>query len=379
MSSSPTTHSLMRGRAASSVFTGKGELKPLKDFIVGELVVDTRLYPHGYTVLVTSRLPKAPKKREGEEASAAELATEICLEVDGKDKGKGREVPGKEVFLKLGALKVDPALATTTQSSSLRPPSPISKTASSDSSKSTDSNATMIVELPKAAEEVKEPLPISYSIYTMPSSPLHSSSLNPEGGTTRHLLRMTLPTAQYWSSTVRDPLTGQVRQGPKKPGWMKVLEGSLEAEEQAEGTETTSNRKRRVKGYVVDVEIRPLVAEAGKAGDKDKKKKLVKKVNVNGVVVSVISEKESLSSLGRDELLNEQTDNMGILSRYVEVNPFHLSGVVLMNDFQSPVYRTRRKLFPKNSYIPSLLRMMFSIPQCGEEQVQVPEVQTLLR
>ena len=47
-------------------------------------------------------------------------------------------------------------------------------------------------------------MPLAYSIYTMPASPMHSSSLNTEAGATRHLLRFSLPTAQYQVSTVLD-------------------------------------------------------------------------------------------------------------------------------------------------------------------------------
>ncbi len=66
-------------------------------------------------------------------------------------------------------------------------------------------------------------LPFIFSLYTMPSSPLHSSGLSAESPS-RHLLRISLPTAQYRVSDVKDPLTGEMRTAPPKPAWLLVLE-----------------------------------------------------------------------------------------------------------------------------------------------------------
>ncbi|EAU90367.2 hypothetical protein CC1G_00751 [Coprinopsis cinerea okayama7 len=320
---SPPAVSHTRGRTVSNAFTAKGEIKPLKDLVVGEMVVDTRLYPDGYSVVVRSRLVKRPRRRKGaagseDVQSVEEIAKEMCLEVDGKDKGKGREGAKKGMFIKLGSLEVLPPKDSVTPTSA----PPMHKATS------TDSTATVTSKTSSQGGFEDNFLPISYTIFTMPSSPLHSSSLNPEGGTTRHLLRMTLPTAQYWSSSVRDPLTGEIRNGPPKPDWLKVLEGSLDPEtlQQGEGDtgddESRSEIDNRLKGVVVDVEIRPVVSaepdkDKTKGEDKDKKRKRVKKVKVNGLTVSVVGEKESLSILGRDALLNERTAKMVVLSRYV--------------------------------------------------------------
>jgi hypothetical protein len=123
-------------------------------------------------------------------------------------------------------------------------------------------------------------LPLVTTIHTMPSSPLHSSGLTAEAPT-RHLVKLTLPTAQYQISTVRDPLTDEVRGAPPKPPWLLSLE---------EG------------GAVVEVEVRP----GGKNGAI---------VVVDGKDVAVVNEKEALTSLGREELLDDRISRMGVLSR----------------------------------------------------------------
>ncbi|TFY80610.1 hypothetical protein EWM64_g3402 [Hericium alpestre] len=128
-------------------------------------------------------------------------------------------------------------------------------------------------------------LPLTYTVHTLPSSPLHSSSLTSDGPS-RHLLRLMLPTGQQQISTLQDPLTGETRGPPPKPEWL------LELQE---------------KGAVLDVEVRPSknVARKGKAA-----------VTVDGHAVKVESEKEALTSLGRDELLDDRVSWMATLTRY---------------------------------------------------------------
>jgi hypothetical protein len=127
-------------------------------------------------------------------------------------------------------------------------------------------------------------LPIAHTIHTMPSSPLHSSGLNTDRPT-RHLLRFSLPTAQYQISTVQDPLTGETHSAPPKPSWLLDLQE---------------------KGAVVDVEIKPA------ASDNKSGKRLV---TVDGIEATVVNEKESLTSLGRDELQEDRISKMAVLSR----------------------------------------------------------------
>ncbi|TFK21777.1 hypothetical protein FA15DRAFT_597274 [Coprinopsis marcescibilis] len=385
-----------RGRTMSSAFTSRGEVKPLKDLVVGEVVVDTRLYPFGYTVSVRTRAVRRRRKKVVGAAvvglsTVKDESKEICLEVDGKDKGKGRESTGKDTFLKLGALRKDistTTIDTTTNVSSIVKSS--SSTSSSSGNASTPQNSQGATTVTPGDEDF-DYLPMSYAIHNMPSSPLHSSSLNAEGGTTRHLLRMTLPTAQYWVSSVRDPLTGEVRKGPKKPLWMEILDGSAKVWKAEDGEQETADVvgdgdeeeptevPARLRGFVVDVEIRPVVVVADeKKDDKDKKKKSMKKIKVNGVSVQVVGEKESLTSLGREELLDDRIAAMGVLSRWVFYKRFVRSHFRLA-DRKHVGYRMRRKHFQKTCYFPSQWRMMSLIPLFGVKAVQVQEMRTLPR
>ncbi|KAJ7626295.1 hypothetical protein DFH06DRAFT_1058338 [Mycena polygramma] len=202
-SSAPTSE--LRGRS-SSAFTIKGEVRPPTDLLVAELVVDSKLYPEGYCIVLRTRL-------------RADVAV--------GERGKYIPLCAQE---KAG---VDTAA-----------------------------------------------LPLATTIHTMPSSPLHSSGLTADAPT-RHLVKLTLPTAQYQISTVRDPLTDEVRAAPPKPPWLLSLE---------EG------------GAVVEVEVRP----GGKKGAV---------VVVDGTDVAVVNEKEALTTLGREELLDDRILKMGVLSR----------------------------------------------------------------
>ena len=139
-------------------------------------------------------------------------------------------------------------------------------------------------------------LPISTSIYTVPASPLHSSGLNADRPP-RHLLRLMLPTAQYQISTVQDPLTGETRGALPKPQWYLDLQE---------------------KGFIVQVYIRPLGGANGKTtvnGSGVKKNSGDVTARVEGVVVAVASEKESLTALGRDELQDDRASRMLLLQR----------------------------------------------------------------
>ncbi|KAA1470286.1 hypothetical protein DENSPDRAFT_797515 [Dentipellis sp. KUC8613] len=129
-------------------------------------------------------------------------------------------------------------------------------------------------------------LPLTYTVHTLPSSPLHSSSLTSDSPS-RHLLRFMLPTAQQQISTLQDPLTGETRGPRPKPQWLVDLQE---------------------KGAVLDVEVRP----AGKILATRKSKSAV---TIDGNAVKVESEKESLTSLGRDELQEDRVAWMTTLTR----------------------------------------------------------------
>lgn len=138
------------------------------------------------------------------------------------------------------------------------------------------------------SEERDKVLPLVVTIHAMPSSPLHSSGLH-EDRPPRHLLRLTLPTAQYHGSTLQDPLTGEIRTAPPKPQWLVNL--------QEKG------------GAVVDIEIIP--ANRNKSSS----------VLADGKTVEVIGEKEALTNLGREELLDNRASRSDILIRWAYFYP----------------------------------------------------------
>ena len=245
----------MRGRTMSSAFTVKGEVKPLMDLVVAEVVVDSKLYGVGAGL--------------AEDGVTGLRGAGYCVEV------KARKRDGKVIPLSLPG--------------SLGPKLPIDATVKANSASSSE------VPVSSTSEEGEgEDVPFVYTIHTMPSSPLHSSGLH-AGGPSRHLLRVTLPTAQYRMTTVKeDPLTGEARNPRPRPAWMEELE-------------------REGGGWIVDVEIRPSF---GRERDVDKKSQGMV-VLVNGKEVIVLGEKESLTSLGRDELLDDRVGKMGVLSRWV--------------------------------------------------------------
>lgn len=215
-----------RIKPSPSAFTVKGELKHSTDLIIAEVVVDMKLYPEGYDVVIRSTV------REG------------------------------------------------TVPISLAPSSSASSAGVDPSSISTMNTST---------------LPISTSIYTVPASPLHSSGLNADRPP-RHLLRLMLPTAQYQISTVQDPLTGETRGALPKPQWYLDLQD---------------------KGFIVQVNIQPLdgIGKTPVNGNGTKKNGGDVTARVEGVVVTVASEKESLTALGRDELQDDRVSRMILLQR----------------------------------------------------------------
>lgn len=254
---------VVRGRTTSSAFTVKGEVKLSTDLVVMEVVVDSKMFKNepdggkakGYAVDVRAR------KR-----------IQLALHKQGLD-----AVPLSE----LGS-----CLAPAVASSSPNFPTSTSMPASTNSSTTTavDTDATV-------------DLPFIYTLYTMPSSPLHSSGLSAESPS-RHLLRLTLPTAQYRVSNVKDPLTGEMRSAPPKPQWLLEME--------KEGG-----------GIVVELVVHPAETAVSERGMESNGSVLI-----NGKEVPIIGEKESLTTLGREELLDDRTARMGVLSRWVPLFGF---------------------------------------------------------
>ena len=233
-------HEGLRGRTATSAFSSKSEVRQA-DLVVMEVVIDSKMF-HGGRYLYAVDV-KARKRRKCEGLLKAGA---IPLGNEGKITGKENE-----------SASTDP---TSLSSSS--------------------------------ALEYLHP-PFGYALHTVPSSPLHSSGLSSETPS-RHLLRVTLPTAQYLVSSFWDPLTGEVRDPPPKPEWMKILEGV-----------------DQYSGIVVDVVVYPSEEKEGAS----KKERSRQTVMINGREVGVVGEKESLSSIGREELLDDRVAKMGVLSR----------------------------------------------------------------
>jgi len=161
-------------------------------------------------------------------------------------------------------------------------------------------------------------LPLQYAIYAMPLSPMHSSG---ESGT-RHLVRIVLPTSQIEREVIKDPLTGgggEVRggghvrdtneTGETRPQWWIDLAEGGEAVVWIEvlpsvGVNSSSSTY-----------VNPANGIKGKKSKKDSGKREV--VIVNGKEIGVVDEKEGLTSLGRDELMDDRVGKMNVISRCV--------------------------------------------------------------
>lgn len=228
-------HEGLRGRTATSGFSAKGDFKQ-SDLVVMEVVIDSKMFRGGRHLYAVD--VKA-RKREGMKP--------IPLE--------------KEVVLGKGSAQESASTNSTLGSDYLN-------------------------------------LPFGYALHTMPSSPLHSSGLSSETPS-RHLLRVTLPTAQYLVRGFWDPLTGEMRDPPPKPEWMKILEEGIH---------------ERYGGIVVNIVVHPS-EEKESASKKIGKERLRQIVLINGKEVGVVGEKESLSGVGREELLDDRVAKMGVLSR----------------------------------------------------------------
>jgi hypothetical protein len=226
-------------RASSSAFTVLGEVRQAANLLVAEVVVDSKLYPEGYEVHLRSRPHDTNKPISLLYTAAAATAATTALPAttgDGKVAATAAELEPTEVPF----------------------------------------------------------LPLTHTVHTLPSSPLHSSGLAVDHPP-RHLLRLILPTAQTQISTLLDPLTGETRAPPPKPQWMLDL------------CET---------GAVIEVEIRPA-AQSVAIGSGKKTKEGGATVTIDGVIVEVEGEKESLTNLGREELQDDRVAWMAVLSRCV--------------------------------------------------------------
>ncbi|RDX51390.1 hypothetical protein OH76DRAFT_1401721 [Lentinus brumalis] len=225
------------GGRSSTMFTPRGEVRLPVDLLVSELIVDSKLYPSGYNVRLRSRVQK--KSAQSQLVLPAASSSSGSATEQGADDGAGP-----------------------TQS---------------------DGEGDVV-------------LPVACAAYTLPPSPLHSAGLNADRPP-RHLLRFSLPTAQYQMTTIVDPLTGETRGAPPKPQWLLDLE---------EGR------------AIIDIRVCPPadgLPDNPSSATAAAQKKVT--VAVNGAPVAVMSEKESLTALGREELLDARAAKMDILARSV--------------------------------------------------------------
>ncbi|KZV72190.1 hypothetical protein PENSPDRAFT_604644 [Peniophora sp. CONT] len=139
-----------------------------------------------------------------------------------------------------------------------------------------------VIVLGEVMGEDDRAIPVAHAVHTLPETPLHAA------GAPRHLVRLSLPTAGFSAQigTVTDPLTGETRAPAPMPKWAEEM---------------------RDRGAVVRVEVRPKSGEEkGKEGE----------VWVDGKKVGVVGEKESLTKLGREELLDERAGKMTVFTRH---------------------------------------------------------------
>ncbi|KAJ3511182.1 hypothetical protein NLJ89_g4249 [Agrocybe chaxingu] len=363
--SQPQTHQqyntdggVVRGRTTSSAFTYKGEVRHAPDLVVCEVVVDSKVYAaalangedggYGYEVVVGARRRKA-------------LSAQTNLSsINGKTRG-------------LAPLPLEPFPPPSEE------PSPSSTT------------------IPAADPTLDLDLPFMFTLHTVPASSLHSSGLSAEPPT-RHLLRVTLPTAQYHGNSVWDPLEGRMRAPPERPAWVRELEEILEEEgeggnenENEEDEEVCEEEKKEegekdtetpvididappsspshlpaaaertkspepwdsssspgpspsnVGGVLIDVLIRPRTTTTPVPTSEKTKNKENHVVYVNGQPVRVVGEKESLTSLGREDLLEDQTGRM-VFSAVLRVRPAYHALVRIPNESEPLPFELTRPI-----------------------------------
>ncbi|KAF8623144.1 hypothetical protein AX17_007533 [Amanita inopinata Kibby_2008] len=266
---SPPDTMTARGRAASSQH--RAGLRHPTDLLLAEMVIDSKMYPDGYDIKVRSRMRSEEKF------------------VIGGSKGDTKCIALRDAVAKttdpdatMGKSEATASAMATVDTVSLL------DVVASASASSTAAATTTARQTETGNQMDEQVLPLGYTVHTMPSSPMHSSGLAAESPM-RHLIRLTLPTAQYQIQTVEDPLTGEMRSAPPKPRWLVEMEEGGSA--------------------VVEIEVRP---RRDKHLSSSKKRGLVVKVNGGDVVVE--GEKESLTSVGREELVDDRVAKMPVFT-----------------------------------------------------------------
>lgn len=270
--------SVVRGRTTSAAFGNKSDVRSPtanSNLIVLEMIIDTKTYAAGAPAGWCGYALDIRARKRGA----------VALKRDGQAETVALSILGKDI-----------------QSTGSKP-----TPASSDSATISSSSTPVSTSVPPSTNvasadlsDLTSALPFVYTVHTVPASQLHSSGLSAERGATRHLVRLVLPTAQYYETPVSDPLTedntGNSSGAPKpRPAWLEELE-------------------QEDSGIVVEAVVRALAKGEGST-IKEKKHGAKSRVWINGQVVPVVSEKESLSSLGREELLSDRISKTSVLSR----------------------------------------------------------------
>ncbi|KAJ4489091.1 hypothetical protein C8R41DRAFT_835868 [Lentinula lateritia] len=325
------SNSGFRGRS-SSAFTLKGEVRHTTNLLVGEVVIDSKLYPEGYIIIlksktlkITGKEGKGLKEGESRDQSKSPPWTDDSSITEVSAKLNATPINLDSLFSSLTSYSSGVATETSISSPSSIPPV-------SNSNLNSDSDL------------LEHQLPLSYTLHTIPLSPLHSSGSGIGTGTssdshytydyesespTRHLLKLTLPTAQYCVSTIQDPLTGETQVAPPKPSWLlEMEEGGAVVYVEVKPVQKDADGVGMVKGKVWVVDGRNGVSDS-KASHDTKNKVWNAKRNI--WEVAVVGEKESLTTLGREELLDDRVSKMNILLRATNESE------ALPDDLKTPV------------------------------------------
>lgn len=221
-----------------------------KDFLVAEYIVDTTAFPAGYNV-----------------TSSASLATTVSSLV--------------------------PLPATPT---SKQPGSPTTPTSAAAASTGARPSPPLPLR-PSTAKEDRLDLPLKITVLPLPAPPIHAASLTSAPPRKKHLVRITLPTAQF-QTPVQDPLHKEPQHAPKRPAWLEAVEH---------------------KGAIVHFAIDALAGEAYDEPD-------MMIVTVEGAMVEIGKKRERSSSMASligkaDALDDEWSGAWPKLRRSVQAHP----------------------------------------------------------
>ncbi|KAJ3774493.1 hypothetical protein FB446DRAFT_728658 [Lentinula raphanica] len=313
------SNSGFRDRSASA-FTLKGEVRHSTDLLVGELVIDSKLYPKGYKLILKSKTRKTTSKAEKVPKGGRSGS---------KSPSRGNDyATTSSTKLNITPIHLDTLFSSSSSISSGTTNDGPETSISSSTPTSPDSTSNRG---PQTSSEPSEhQLPLLFTLHTIPLSPLHSSGSGIGSGSnsdsiytydnesespSRHLLKLTLPTAQYSVSKIQDPLTGEMQTAPPKPEWLvEMEEGGAVVSVEVRPVEEDVGKAGIGKGRVLVVDGRKGgdVSKVGKGTEKEGK---VWNVERDAWEVVVIGEKESLTTLGREELLDDRVSKMSVLSR----------------------------------------------------------------